>query len=142
MKKFLAILMSLVVMVSSSVVVFADPPELETPVTEEEPEGMWASGTYTVPANSTLDTASFNIPDPYFAYEMTATLSGGGTSSSSYRVALKKGIGTRASATYYIDGVTHKVDWINISTTGAHYFSITNNSNSTIYVTLTYYSWS
>ena len=141
MKKILTLVLAIVLAVSCGVTAFADPPELDTPVVEEDIDEMWASGTYTVGPNSTLNTATFNIPDHYFAFEMTATTAGGGTSSSTYRVSLKKGMGTRAAATYAIDGVTHKVDWINISTTGDHYFLIENFSNTTIYVTLTYYSW-
>lgn len=143
MKKLLAILLSLVVAISSVSVVFADPPELDTPVTEEDIEGMWASGTYTVPANSTINTASFNIPERYFAFEMTATLSSGGTApNASYTVILKKGSGTIASGSGYINGGTYKFDWITITDRiNNHYFTITNNYSSAISVTLTYYSW-
>ena len=142
MKRITAIFLALLFVITSTVTAFADPPELETPILEDEIDEMLASGTYYVPANSTVNTTYFNIPDRYFAYEMTATLYTGGTSGSSYRVVLKKlSGGTRASATYNIDGITHKIDWIDISTTGNHYFEITNFSSNPIEVYLTYYSW-
>lgn len=141
MKKLLAILLSLVVAISSVSVVFADPPELDTPVTEEDIEGMYASGTYSVPAYSYVDTPGFYIPDRYFAFEMRATTSSGGTLNSSYSVTLKKGNGLIASGTADIDGATYKLDWIDISSTGTYYFRITNNSSTSISVSLVYYSW-
>lgn len=136
MKKLLAILLSLVVAISSVSVVFADPPELDTPVTEEDIEGMWASGTYSVPANSYVDTPIFYLGACYFAYEMCAT-GGSGT----YQVALRRGSGTKAYANHDVNGINYKYDWITINTSGNYYLRITNFTSSSISVTLTYYSW-
>ena len=107
---------------------------------EPTPTRMWGSGTYYVPAGSTISTGNFYVGDPHFAFEMSALTASGGTSSSTYMVTLKRGSGTTASANANINGYTYKFDWISV-VSGTFHFEITNNSSTAINVTLTYYSW-
>ena len=107
---------------------------------EPTPTRMWGSGTYYVPAGSTISTGNFYVGDPHFAFEMSALTASGGTSSSTYRVVLKYGSATKASFTAAINGTNYKFDCISTHSDTYH-FEITNNSSTAINVTLTYYSW-
>lgn len=113
---------------------------LTVPAADSNDDGIapciWGQDVPSVGAYATVNTASFDIPDRYFAFEATA--SGG---SGQYTVNLKNGSSTIATATYNIDGVTHKEDWITINSSGTHYFRIINSANCAIKVTITYYSW-
>ena len=138
MKRIIAIALAIIMCIIPCNNVFAD--ELDTPVEPEIIDEMYASGTYTVPANSSIDTSTFYLSDPYFAFEMRATYASGGPASGKYKVALKRGSSTKASGTNYVNGSTIKIDWISIIS-GTHKFTITNNTAFPIIVTLTYYSW-
>ena len=133
-KKFLAIVLSLVMCFSFSAIAMAE--EVDTPVNDPVIDEMWDSGTYSVPAHTTINTAQFYIPDHHFAFEMSGT----GSSSGTYTVKLK----TASNSTIVTGNLninsSAKKDWISVNP-GYYYFSITNNTNSTISVTLTYYSW-
>lgn len=98
---------------------------------------MWNKKSYTVGVGVTTYTEQFVIPDRYFAYEMTAT---GG---SAYTVTLVHNVSYFiASMGGVADGSSYKNDWIDLYSTGDTYqFRIVNGGSSTIYVTLTYYSW-
>ena len=131
MKKFFAIFLAIALCIVGTTTAFASETERDP-----EPTRMWASGTYVVPAYSSVDTGTFSLTDRYFAFEMSATSSSSGT----YTVALKRSGVTKASATKYVNSGIFKKDWITI-TSGSHYFTITNNTSASITVTLTYYSW-
>ena len=134
-KKILSFALTVIVCFSLSTLSMAK----ETNSSDNAPGNrMWASGTYSVSSGSTLATSSFNIPDRYFAVEMSAT----GGSSGTFTVKLKKtGGGTVATGNFGVNTGVNKIDWITINPTGSHYYTITNNTSSTISVTLTYYSW-
>ena len=117
---------------------FANVAEADTsdnaPVIENR---MWASGTFLVPAHTSISTSSFDLEHNNFAFEVSATGSGSGTCS----VKLKTISGlTKATANIAINSGTHKFDWISVNP-GYHYFSIYNSTNYAITVNLTYYSF-
>ena len=139
MKRILAIALTIVMCVTLANTVSAA--ELDTPVEPEIIDEMYASGTYTILAHNTLTVGPFYVPEHNFCYKMQACLADGGTSNSTYTVTLKKSPGgTISSATHSINNITYKYDWISV-TSGNHYFTISNNSDQTIEVTLIYYSW-
>ena len=104
---------------------------------------IWNQENYTVSGNKTY-TLQFTVPDRYFAYELTATDTSGNTLSSTYKVDLLLAVSfsTIASCCQYVDGVTYKVDNIDLSSSNQTcLFCITNYTGTPISVTLTYYSW-
>ena len=139
MKRFIAVIIALIMCITTSNIAFAA--ELDTPAHEEIIDEMYDSKTVIIPANSSVTTSSFYIPDPHFAFETRGNTSTGGTTSGSYLVELKHGSGTHASMNLDIDGYNYKLDWISVYA-GTYYFKITNYSNTSISVVLTYYSWS
>ena len=104
---------------------------------------IWNQINHTVSGNKTY-TLQFNVPDRYFAYEMRATTSSGGTLSTTYNVELLLAdifvaIAGRSAA---VDGITYKVDHIDLEGSNERcLFCITNNTGVPISVTITYYSW-
>ena len=104
---------------------------------------IWNQENHTVSGNKTY-TQQFNVPERYFAYEMRATTSTGGTVNSNYRVELLHAgtFGLFASCTQAVDGVTYKVDHIDLECSNERVlFCITNGTGVPISVTITYYSW-
>ena len=105
---------------------------------------IWNQENYTVSGDKTY-TLQFNVPERYFAYEMTATDTSGNAVSGTYKVALlfAAPFSTKAANVENVDGVTYKVDKIDLGSTGLTcLFCIFNNTDVPISVTLTYYSWS
>jgi hypothetical protein len=96
---------------------------------------MWGQQTPTISANATVTTDSFYVTDRYFAYEATVT----GSASGSCGITLRYYSGLVSSMGVPV-GSTMKNDWLDIGT-GTYHFVLTNSSNASINVVLTYYSW-
>ena len=104
----------------------------------------WWQNSYNVPTDATY-TPAFTVPERYFAFEMSATDYNGNAVSGYYRVDLLShtSMGSIAFINKPINGISYKLDWIDLqSTNKACLFKISNGSNTPIKVTLTYYSWS
>ena len=104
---------------------------------------IWNQIQHTVSGNKTY-TLQFTVPERYFAYEMRATTSSGGTVNDYYRVELLHAgtFGLFASCTKPVNGTTYKVDHIDLECTNERVlFCITNDTGVPISVTITYYSW-
>ncbi len=103
---------------------------------------MWNQESHTVEAGTVLYTLHFNIPDRYFAYEVTARYPSGATSNETINVSLMYGSTTAiAGINVPLDNQPHKVDWIDIDTSAMYLFKITNTSMNNMYVNIVYYSW-
>ncbi len=105
---------------------------------------IWGQGTYSPPVNGVTYTPTMNIPDRYFAYETSATTTDGSTCEGSYVVALVRSVSAVVtSIEAFVDGQTHKNDWITIYNTNVsdYQFKIINRTGIPITVQLTYYSW-
>ena len=137
MKKIIAVILAMTLCLALGTNAFAG----ETSANKETPSRMYNSATYSVPANSTVATSTFYVPDHLFAFEMTGQKYSGGTYSGTYTVNLRTSSGGFvASGTGYINCSTYKIDYISVNP-GTYYFTIRNDSNVPIKVTLTYYSW-
>ena len=104
---------------------------------------IWNQENHTVSGNKTY-TMQFNVPERYFAYEHRATDANGNAISGSYSVKLIDAeiFGVIASNTKPVDGVTYKVDHIDLNATNERVlFCISNIAGVPISVTITYYSW-
>lgn len=104
---------------------------------------IWNQENYTVSGDKTY-TLQFTVPERYFAYEMRATTTSGGTASGTYTVELMSASAWAAIAgrSAYIDGVTYKVDHIDLYGSNQRcLFCIINGAGLPLSVTLTYYSW-
>lgn len=104
---------------------------------------IWNQEHHTVSGNKTY-TQQFNVPDRYFAYEMRATDASGNAISGQYCVELLYAISfsTLAACTQAANGVTHKIDHIDLDASNVRVlFCITNYTGVPISVTITYYSW-
>ena len=165
MKKFLAFLMALVMMMSLSSVAFAAESEesnlgprlvrhtvdIDVPAegsvdlctsdsdNSPTPSRMWASNSYIgINNGETLYTLLFTIPDRYFAFETYAT----GALNGYYSVALVRNVTSEyATCSNMVNGGNLKVDWISVDKNVQYQFRIYNYSGCTITVHLTYYSW-
>lgn len=104
---------------------------------------IWNQEHHTVSGNKTY-TQQFNVPERYFAFEMKATDTNGNAINGSYRVDLLLALpfASIASAAKAVDGITYKLDHIDLlSSNQTCLFCITNAAGTPISVTLTYYSW-
>lgn len=104
---------------------------------------IWNQISHTVSGDKTY-TLQFDVPERYFAYEIRATNTSGGSTSGSYTVELltASNFVTRASMNRPVDGVTYKLDHIDLSNTNQRcLFCISNYAGVPISVTITYYSW-
>ena len=104
---------------------------------------IWNQIQHTVSGNKTY-TLQFTVPERYFAYEMRATDANGNAISGSYCVELldAQALGIIASNTKPVNGVTYKVDHIDLNATNERVlFCISNIAGVPISVTITYYSW-
>lgn len=115
--------------------------------TSSEDDGImplvWNEFTADVPANSSVTISGFSVPERYIAFEASATLMGGGTTSQTYYVGLETYGQPLASANYAANGVSHKIDWIDLQATNNSVgFKIVNHGNVAITVHIVYYSWS
>lgn len=103
----------------------------------------WWQNSYNVPTDATYS-LSFVVPERYMAFEASATDYNGNSVSGTYRVDLLY-VSTAsliASMTKDINGVTYKLDWIDLQATNQNMiFKIWNSTNVPIRVNLTYYSW-
>ncbi|MCI9454401.1 MAG: hypothetical protein HFG83_11350 [Dorea sp.] len=87
----------------------------------------------------TAYTPFFTIPDRYFAYEITATSD---NPSGQFSVALiDKNSVTIRSISGIADGSYRKSDWIDVTAGQVYQFKVTNQTNSYLKFTITYYSW-
>lgn len=116
--------------------------ELPAPSSDDSDEGVqpliWGQETHE-PMVPTRYTTPFVIPDRYFAYEMSAT---SGNPNGTYAVALMdKYMDVVTSRSTIANGSTLKNDWIDVDAGETFQFRITNLTNSTLKVTITYYSW-
>ena len=104
---------------------------------------IWNQINHTVSGDKTY-TLQFDVPERSFAYEMRATNASGNAISGSYQVELllASNFVAKASSTRAANGVTYKVDNIDLSNTNQRcLFCITNYAGVPISVTITYYSW-
>ena len=104
---------------------------------------IWNQENHTVSYDKTY-TLQFTVPERYFAYEMRATGTSGNAINGTYTVDLlmASSFAARASSTQSVNGITYKVDNIDLSNTNQRcLFCITNNTGVPISVTITYYSW-
>ena len=104
---------------------------------------IWNQENHTVSGNKTY-TQQFNVPERYFAYEMRATDASGNAISGSYCVDLldAQAFCIIASCTKQANGITYKVDHIDLNATNERVlFCISNISGVPLSVTITYYSW-
>ena len=104
---------------------------------------IWNQINHTVSGDKTY-TLQFDVPERYFAYEICATNTSGGSTSGSYTVDLlmASSFAVRASNNKPVNGVTYKLDNIDLSRTNQRcLFCISNYAGVPISVTITYYSW-
>lgn len=104
---------------------------------------IWNQINHTVSGDKTY-TLQFDVPERYIAYEMRATNTSGGSTSGSYTVDLltASNFVVRASMNKPVDGITYKLDHIDLSSTNQRcLFCISNYAGVPISVTITYYSW-
>lgn len=105
---------------------------------------IWNQENHTVSGDKTY-TLHFTVPERYFAYEMRATDTSGNATSGTYKVdlLLASTFITKASNCQAVNGITYKVDNIDLSNTNQScLFCISNYTGVSISVTITYYSWS
>lgn len=157
MRKFFAIIMSIVLCFSFSVSAFAETPEIEkhtititVPAKDNQSTNendispcMWDQGSYTLGVGTQTFTGDFIIPNRYFAYEISGYPVNGGTSSESFAVYLCLSIPqvSVAGCSTYANNNVSKMDWLTVDEGEYYYFLIQNNTSQAIYVTITYYSW-
>lgn len=104
---------------------------------------IWNQINHTVSGDKTY-TLQFTVPERYFAYEMRATNTSGNSASGTYKVdlLLASNFVVKASSCQAVDGVTYKIDHIDLSSSNQRcLFCITNYANIPLSVTITYYSW-
>lgn len=104
---------------------------------------IWNQEGYTVSGDKTY-TLQFDVPERFFAFEMRATDTSGNALTGLYKVELllAAAFAELASRTASADGVTYKVDNIDLFATNQRcLFCIINGTGVPISVTLTYYSW-
>ena len=104
---------------------------------------IWNQINHTVSGDKTY-TLQFDVPERYFAYEMSATNTSGGALSNTYRVELllASNFATLASSTRTANGSIYKVDNIDLRSSNQRcLFCISNYTGVPISVTITYYSW-
>lgn len=105
---------------------------------------IWGEDTYTSPVNAVTYTPNFVVPDRYFGFEFSGTDTSGNAVSGTYEVSLLfwETLSRVASSTATANGLTKKVDNIDLSDTNYKYlFRINNYTGVTLSVTITYYSW-
>ena len=163
-KKMIALFLAMVMAMSFAVTAMAAEPDSEIPenaichtieltvapgetITGGDDSGVapfiWNQIGHTVSGNKTY-TQQFNVPERYIAYEMKATNSSGNAINASYQVdlLLASNFVAKATNTQRVDGVTYKMDHIDLSNTNERcLFCITNYAGVPISVTITYYSW-
>ena len=116
---------------------------IEVPANEEiVMPYIWGNGSYS-PVYSQSTTASFVVPDNNFAFETNATDINGNHVNGTYTVALKQVTtgGSIASLNNNINGVTKKLDWIDVTPDSSYKFTIYNYTSATLAVYIEYYSW-
>ena len=104
---------------------------------------IWNQENHTVSGDKTY-TMQFNVPERYFAYEVCATDTSGNAISGRYKVELLMAItfSLKASCSQNVDGITYKVDNIDLSSSNQRcLFCISNYAGVPISVRITYYSW-
>lgn len=161
LKKTIALLLSMAIMAISTAV-YADVPEnveshtftVEVPAANETANGsttiipgaspmIWGQTGDNLSSYGKFYSSPFNVSQNYFAFETVARTSSGGTASSTYIASLMYGTSTPiASMENYVDGLTHKLDWISIPFIGSNYLiRLENRGTTPITVSVTYYSW-
>lgn len=145
MKKLISLVLAFMMLFSFTTFACADTDnssdEARKPST---PTRIWTSNTYIVNDNSALYPLRFTIPDPYCAFEVTATTPSGGTVSGFYTVSLLyQSVGHLADINVPADGQTYKVDWVSVVYPGSsdYGFRLYNHSGTTLSITVTFYSW-
>lgn len=103
---------------------------------------VWGDPSMSIIDNHSAYTSSFYLTDKYFAYEMEALTMDGQAIQEVYTVAFEyTGAAILASMSGYANGNNYKNDWITIDLDGNYRFLVTNSTNSYLTVSLTYYSW-
>ena len=133
MKKFLTLVLVLVLCMTSSTLALAEG--------SIQPR-IWDRTVNTLNPNTITYDIPFNIPDRYFAFEVYATgVNGQPVPNGYYAVALMYDITTSISTmTGIADGTNYKKDWIDLIP-DEYQFKVFNYTDSPITVTITYYSW-
>ena len=163
-KKLISLFLAIVMAMSFAVTAMAAEPDSEIPenaishtieltvapgetITGGDESGVapfiWNQIGHTVSGDKTY-TQQFTVPERYFAYEVRATNSSGSAINGTYKVDLLLAVNfvAKASTCQSINGVTYKVDHIDLSNTNQRcLFCITNYATVPISVTITYYSW-
>lgn len=104
---------------------------------------VWNQFTADVPANSSVTLSGFSIPERYMAYEASANIMNGGTTSETYTVELQTYGNTISLVNLSANGNSHKVDWVDLSATNNSVgFHLSNHASVAITVHIIYYSWS
>jgi hypothetical protein len=102
----------------------------------------WGNPSMNLIYHHTATTSSFYISERYFAYEMNAIPLSGVATNQTYTIALKaSGAGNITSMYAAADGVTHKLDWIDLNNDAYYYFEVTNNTDYILVIDIIYYSW-
>ena len=163
MKRFVSLLMAMLLCLSIGSVAFAAEGSANT-IPENATEHtvafcLPAQGEMTVPADGIAPyiwgdpsvtmvdhyvyyTAPFYVSDRYFGYEVEGFLDPGIVTDRGYSVSLQHvNGGVISSMSGEADGSLYKVDWVNIYTDGNYRFRIANDTDYTLTVYITYYSW-
>lgn len=163
-KKLISLFLAIVMAMSFAVTAMAAEPDSEIPenaishtieltvapgetITGDDEDGVapfiWNQIGHTVSGDKTY-TQQFTVPERYFAYEVRATNTSGNSINATYKVDLlmASNFAIKASTCRAVNGVTYKVDNIDLSNTNQRcLFCITNYATVPISVTITYYSW-
>jgi len=104
---------------------------------------LYSNYTITLNSGTYHDFNKFVADGNYIAFEGTGTLANGlPCSTCMYSVSLRTNSGgTVASVSVPANGGTFKKDWVSISYGSTYYFRVTNNSDQTLRITITYYTW-
>lgn len=103
---------------------------------------MWDNKSIGVTTNTTVTTPSFIVPERYMALEVKATDNNYNPTNTNFSVTLLCNSSVKFTQSFTANGETDKVDWVDLRATNTScYFEITNNTNTSLRVTLTYYSW-
>ncbi len=110
--------------------------------TETASPNIWGQVGPGVGPASHIDTPLFYLEDRYFAYEMSACDQNGNAVQKQYSVEFNTSLGsTIGSMTGAANGGIYKQDWITINSPGSYKFTLYNQSDTSLIITVTYYSW-
>lgn len=151
MKKFFSLLLALIMCIPFSNVAFAtEMPAVKATTVEFTVDAnsesaimprIWNQVSYTLNSQTITYGLRFNVPDRYFAYEASAVATNGGTATGNFSASLMLNASiTLASIAGNANGTVYKNDWIDLGS-GDYLFKVSNSTDTTLTVTITYYSW-